>query len=155
LHDESGEHFGFAKVTRDLTDRSYRAFVEATHAIVWSTDATGKPNADSPTWREFSGQSIDDFRRRGGWEAVHPDDRDRAEAAWETSRHHGAPFEVQYRLRRCDGVYVWFEARAIPLLDGNGKVREWFGVLLDISARKEAELRTSRALELWRTTLRS
>src|SRR5579871_2957487 len=53
LRDRTGAHVGFAKVTRDLTDRSYRAFVEAAHAIVWTTDAAGHPNADSPSWREF------------------------------------------------------------------------------------------------------
>jgi hypothetical protein len=49
LYDRAGAHIGFAKVTRDLTDRAYRAFVEATHAIVWTTDATGRPSADSPS----------------------------------------------------------------------------------------------------------
>src|SRR5687767_2641955 len=33
LRDRSGKHVGFAKVTRDLTDRAYRTFVEATNAI--------------------------------------------------------------------------------------------------------------------------
>src|SRR5204863_7037028 len=31
LHDERGGVIGFAKVTRDLTDRAYRTFVEATN----------------------------------------------------------------------------------------------------------------------------
>ena len=75
LRDKTGKHVGFAKVTRDLTDRSYRAFVEAAHSIVWTTDPTGRPNADSPTWREMTGQSIEEWRTDNGWDAVHPDDR--------------------------------------------------------------------------------
>src|SRR5579862_8367307 len=59
LHDDRGAHIGFAKVTRDLTERSYRAFVETTHALVWTADPTGSPNGDSPSWRELTGQSED------------------------------------------------------------------------------------------------
>ncbi|TMQ16650.1 MAG: PAS domain S-box protein [Deltaproteobacteria bacterium] len=155
LHDPSGRPIGFAKVTRDLTDRAYRAFIEATHAIVWTTDADGHPNADSASWREFSGQSEDDWRNLRGWQAIHPDDVERFRAVWTRAKQTGTPFHAEYRLRRHDGVYVWMEARAIPFLDSDGRIREWFGVSLDISARKEAELQTERALQLWTTTLRS
>src|SRR5438874_2665401 len=55
LYDEQRKHIGFGKVTRDMTDRAYRTFVEAAHAIVWTADAAGVPNADSPTWRAFTG----------------------------------------------------------------------------------------------------
>ncbi|HEX3758749.1 MAG TPA: PAS domain S-box protein [Kofleriaceae bacterium] len=155
LYDRTGAHIGFAKVTRDLTDRSYRAFIEATHAIVWTTDATGQPSADSPSWREFSGQSVDEWRSLRGWETIHPADLERFRAAWNQAKQDGTPFVAEYRLRRHDGAYVWFEGRAIPFFDVEGRVREWFGVTLDISARKQAELETQRALTLWTTTLRS
>jgi PAS domain S-box-containing protein len=155
LRDRTGVHIGFAKVTRDLTDRAYRAFIEATHAIVWTTDATGRPNADSPSWREFSGQAEADWRDRQAWEAIHPDDLEPFRAIWSRAKVAGAPFVAEYRLRRHDGVYVWVEGRAIPFFDAEGRVREWFGVTLDISARKQAELETQRALALWTTTLRS
>src|SRR5262249_25152914 len=150
-----GRHIGFAKVTRDLTDRGYRAFVEAAHAIVWTTDHLGTPNADSPSWREFTGQSERDWREQRAWDPIHPDDLPVLRDAWARAMVTGRRFEAQFRLRRADGDYVWMETRALPFLDGDGQVREWFGVAVDISARKTAELRTERALELWRTTLRS
>lgn len=155
LRDSMGRPIGFAKVTRDLTDRAYRAFVEAAHAIVWTTDASGKPNADSPSWRAFSGQSEDDWRGLRAWQAIYPEDVEPFAAAWNHARLAGQPLQAEYRARRHDGVYVWLEARAIPFLKNDGSVREWFGVSLDVSARKEAELQTQRALHLWTTTLRS
>jgi PAS domain S-box-containing protein len=155
LRDAHGNHIGFAKVTRNLTDRAYRAFVEATHAIVWTTDRTGKPNADSPSWREFTGQAEIDWREQRAWDPVHADDLPVLREAWTRAKATATPFEAQFRLRRADGEYVWMEARAIPFLDVDGGVREWFGVTFDISARKLAELRTVRALALWQTTLRS
>jgi PAS domain S-box-containing protein len=84
LH-ENGRHVGFAKVTRDLTDTTYRAFVETTHAIVWTTDANGRPNADSPSWRAFTGQSIEQWRD-GESDAVHPDERAEGRVAWSKAK---------------------------------------------------------------------
>ncbi|MDQ2768610.1 MAG: PAS domain S-box protein, partial [Gemmatimonadota bacterium] len=155
LRDATGKHIGFAKVTRDLSDRAYRSFVEASHAIVWTTTASGVPNMDSPTWREFTGQSEDDWRARRAFDPVHPEDVASLREAWTSAKATGQRFAAQLRLRRRDGEYVWMEVSAVPLLDTEGRVREWFGVTFDISARKLAELETERALELWRTTLRS
>jgi PAS domain S-box-containing protein len=155
LRDANGRHVGFAKVTRDLTDRGYRAFVEATHAIVWTTDRSGKPNADSPSWREFTGQSELEWRERRAFDPVHPEDLPVLRDAWTRAKETATPLEAQFRLRRADGEFVWMEVRALPFLDDDKQVREWFGVTFDISARKLAELRTMRALQLWSTTLRS
>ncbi len=155
LRDHSGEHVGFAKITRDLTDRGYRAFVEATNAIVWTTDATGRPNTDSPTWRAFTGQTEEEWRGRRGWDPVHPDDLSHVASAWTEAKASGRPLRVEFRLRRRDGVYVWMGAQAVAFHDRAGSVREWFGVTFDISERKRAEEERERAVQLWTTTLRS
>jgi PAS domain S-box-containing protein len=152
---ENGRHVGFAKITRDLTDRAYRAFVEATHAIVWSTDAAGRPNADSPTWREFTGQTEAEWRESRAWDPVHPDDLPHMQRAWPAAKASGHPLDVEFRLRRRDGVYVWMGARAVPFRNIDGSIREWFGVTFDISDRKEAQLERERAVDLLTTTLRS
>ncbi|HSK05174.1 MAG TPA: PAS domain S-box protein [Kofleriaceae bacterium] len=155
LHDEAGGVLGFAKVTRDLTDRAYRAFVEATHAIVWTTDGSGRPNADSPSWRAFTGQTEEEWRGLRGWAPVHPDDQPALRVDWPRAKQHKEPFVAEFRLRRHDGAYVWMACRAIPFLNPDGSVREWFGVTFDISARKTAEQERERALRWWETTLRS
>jgi len=152
---ENGTHVGFAKVTRDLTDRAYRAFVEATHSIVWGTDASGRPNADSPTWRGFTGQSEEQWRTGGAWEPLHPDDRPRLDEAWAAAKASGSSLDAEFRLRRHDGKYVWMGSRAVPFRNADGSIREWFGITFDISDRKLAELDRERATDLLRTTLRS
>jgi PAS domain S-box-containing protein len=152
---ENGRHVGFAKITRDLTDRAYRAFVEATHAIVWSTDAFGRPNADSPTWREFTGQTEAEWRESRAWDPVHPEDLPHMQHAWGTAKATAQAMDVEFRLRRRDGAYVWMGARAVPFKNLDGTVREWFGVTFDVSERKQAQLDRERALDLLSTTLRS
>ena len=152
---EDGKHVGFAKITRDLTDNVYRTFVEATNAIVWSADAHGRANADSPSWRAFTGQSEAEWHGLKGWDPVHPDDLPALRVAWPAAKDRREPFEAEFRMRRHDGVYVWMACRAIPLLHPDGTVREWFGVTFDISARKQAEADRARAEAWWRTTLSS
>jgi PAS domain S-box-containing protein len=139
LRDGSGRHVGFGKVTRDLTDRAYRLFVEATNAIVWTVDAEGRPNADSPSWRDFTGQTESDWRGRRSWESVHPEERQRILDEWPRAARERRAFEAQFRLRRRDGVYVWMQARAVPFFRPDGEVREWFGVTFDVSASKALE----------------
>ncbi|HSN30233.1 MAG TPA: PAS domain S-box protein, partial [Kofleriaceae bacterium] len=152
---ESSRHIGFAKITRDLTDSVYKTFVEATNAIVWSADAQGRANADSPSWRAFTGQSEAEWFGLKGWDPVHPEDLPALQVAWPAARDARQPFEAEFRMRRHDGVYVWMACRAIPLFHADGSVREWFGVTFDISARKQAELDRTRADAWWRTTLSS
>jgi PAS domain S-box-containing protein len=139
LRDASGRHVGFGKVTRDLTDKAYRVFVEATNAIVWTTDGDGVPNADSPSWRAFTGQSETDWKGQHGWEPVHPDDQPKLRIEWPRAKRERTSFEAEFRMRRKDGVYVWMKARAVPFLNPDGSVREWFGVTFDISSEKERE----------------
>jgi PAS domain S-box-containing protein len=155
LRNEAGEHVGFAKVTHDLTDQAYRAFVEAAHAIVWTTDGAGRPNGDSPSWRAFTGQTLEEWRERGAWAPVYPEDVPALRSAWETAKSRKTPFEAEFRLRRADGLYQWMQARAIPLSNPDGTLREWFGVTFDVSERKHAQQELARALEMWTTTLRS
>ncbi|HMI83444.1 MAG TPA: PAS domain S-box protein, partial [Polyangiaceae bacterium] len=105
LHDRAGTHIGFAKVTRDMTDRAYRTFVETTNAIIWTADGTGKANADSPSWRAFTGQTEEEWRGLRGWEPVHPDDRRGTAVAWDAAKAEQRLLEVEFRLRRHDGEY--------------------------------------------------
>ncbi len=147
LRDETGKLFGYAKVTRDMTDRAYRAFVEAANAIVWSTDPDGLPNADSPTWRAFTGQTEEEWRGRHAFEPVHPEDRPNLEKRWAEAKRDKTMFEEEFRLLRRDGEYVWMAARAVPLRAPSGAVREWFGVTFDVSARKAGEIELKRALD--------
>ena len=146
---------GFAKVTHDLTDRAFRAFVEATNAIMWTADPDGRPNKDSPSWRAFTGQTVEEWFGLQAWLPVHADDQPAVRAGWTKAKKDTHPFEAEFRLRRRDGQYVWMACRAVPILNDDGGMREWFGVTFDISARKKAEEERERALNRWTTTVNS
>lgn len=48
-------------------------------------------------------------------------------------------FELEHRVCRVDSTLGWASSRAIPMLDSNGAIVEWFGAATDITLRKEAE----------------
>jgi two-component system cell cycle sensor histidine kinase/response regulator CckA len=83
-----------------------------------------------------------------GWERlVHPDDVPTTLATWLHSVRTGEPFEIEYRLRRHDGAYRWFLARAHTQLGGHGEVVRWVGTCTDIEDQKGAENRFRAIIE--------
>jgi len=48
-------------------------------------------------------------------------------------------FELQHRVLRSDGTLGWLLSRAVPILNENDEVIEWFGAAIDLTARKNAE----------------
>ena len=54
---------------------------------------------------------------------------------------HGAPFELEIRVRRNDGQYRWFLFRYNPLRDDEGRIIRWYATGIDIEDRKQAEER--------------
>ncbi len=126
-----------AQAATEASEQRYRALVRATTSLVWTATADGE-FIDSPEWRSFTGQSLDEVRGSGWLDAVHPYDRDRARNIWQTSVEQHASFENEFRIRRKDGVYVWHQARGNAVLEDDGSVREWVGICVDIDDRKQA-----------------
>lgn len=56
---------------------------------------------------------------------------------------HLKPYDVQYRLRRHDGVYRWHHARSMPLYTANGSYGRWI-TAQDIYDTRALEKKPSR-----------
>ena len=70
---------------------------------------------------------------------VHPDQHDSTLAYFRTFMSLGRASSHETRIRRNDGVYRWFVVRNNPLRDADGKIIRWYGLLIDIDDRKQAE----------------
>ena len=122
------------------TQIRYQALVEASAQIVWTTDATGAVIEDSPSWRAFTGQTFEQLKGFGWLDALHPEDRQRNTKLWQRAVAERTSVETEYRLRHVSGEWRWTTARAVPVLNPSGSVREWVGMNLDITDRKQAEV---------------
>jgi PAS domain S-box-containing protein len=81
---------------------------------------------------------------------AHPDDKDRATAAYRRHREAGPgapPFRADSRLFHKDGSVVWLEANPRAIFDADGNFVEWQDVLRNVTRRKalEDDLRRARA----------
>src|SRR5688572_10797218 len=134
MHVDLTEHI---RVERDLriANSRYRALVDATSAMVWSTDSSGMVD-DMPAWRRLTGQTRDEVRGHGWANALHPEDRERAHQVWLDAQQRRGLYLNEYRLRIVDGTYRWVRARAVPLFDENSGIKEWIGILEDIHGER-------------------
>jgi PAS domain S-box-containing protein len=150
-HDPMTGSMGVSGVHWDITERKrleatqrereerYRCLVDACAQAVWEADASGFVTADSPSWRAYTGQTIEEWLGYGWINAVHPEDRAYAEHQWREAV--GGPRELtaDFRLRHALGGWRWTNFRAAPVCSGDGSVLKWIGMNIDINARKVEE----------------
>ena len=117
----------------------YQALIQAAAQTVWTAAADGAMLEDSPSWREFTGQTYKQWKGSGWLDALHPDDRERTRELWQRAVVERTPVETEYRLRHASGEWRWTAVRIVPVLDSDGSVREWVGMNSDITERKRAE----------------
>jgi len=129
------------------SERRFRVLAEAIPVICWTADAEGWIDWYNRRWYEYTGQTPDEASGWGWQAAHHPDDFLEVMRRWPHSISTGEPFEMEYRLRRHDGLFHWFLTRAEPLRDASGTIVRWYGSNIDIDAQKKALERTKRIAE--------
>jgi PAS domain S-box-containing protein len=156
---DGGRLRGFAKVTRDITER--REILEQLQdseerfrmLAEYSTDVMTRSSADailryvSPASRELYGYAPEEMVGHGAWEYIHPEDQPAVEQAARALRSRGGHDRaIEYRARRKDGTYVWVDARVRMVSDAaTGEPLAFHTTTRDISERKRAEVEIRRA----------
>ncbi len=74
----------------------------------------------------------------------HPDDREALEKAVTMSAETLEPFAYEWRIVTPSGKVKWLQSNSRPEMRGNGDV-VWYGVLFDISDRKQSDLERAKA----------
>jgi PAS domain S-box-containing protein len=121
------------------SEERFRSLVTTGAEIIWSTDARGTPVEDSPTWRAFTGQTVEEWMGAGR-DAIHPDDREALAAHWKRAVAAETPLALELRLRHAASAsWRWASVRGVPLRDGDGAVRGWFGTCTDVDDRRRAQ----------------
>ena len=122
------------------SERHLRTLAETLPQLVWTCLPNGDCDYLSRQWVAYTG--IPEEQQLGlNWldAVMHPDDRELTYAAWMSAVADQAGYDLEYRLRRFDGVYRWFKTRGTPVRDGSGQIVRWFGTCTDIDDQRNAE----------------
>ena len=136
--------------TAALPEEFFRLLADSVPQMVWSARADGHNDYQNRRFLDYSGMTPAEISGWGWEKFIHPEDRERCHERWQHALETGEPFEMEYRLRRHDGVFLWHLGSAYPVREGQ-KISRWFGACTNIEARKRAE----RLLEEGRRALES
>ncbi|MGA2245061.1 MAG: PAS domain S-box protein [Verrucomicrobiota bacterium] len=155
--DERGNAIKYVGAALDITERKQieaklRASEERFRALVTATsDVVYRMNPDWTHMHHLEGQGsiADTVSPDDDWlhKYIHPEDQPRVLAAITLAIRDKSVFELEHRVIRVDGSPGWTLSRAVPILDGNGKIIEWFGAATDVTARRRDEARLRRFFE--------
>jgi len=140
----TGEH-GEQVHTLGVGEHRFRQLAESLPQLVWTCRADGWCEYLSPQWVAYTGIPESEQLGEGWLNQLHPADRDRSIAAWSAAVATASSVDIEFRIRRNDGVYRWFSTRAVPLRDCQGRVTQWVGSNTDVEDLKHSEVALRQA----------
>jgi PAS domain S-box-containing protein len=125
-----------------------RLAVEAAGLATWDVDLVTHRSIWSANLFALLGYPVhpEGHATREMWlSRVHPEDRERAAATRQRALERGALYRNEYRVIRADnGEVLWVETHGCHFCNAAGQPVRSVGVLLEITARKQAEERLVR-----------
>jgi diguanylate cyclase (GGDEF)-like protein/PAS domain S-box-containing protein len=115
----------------------FQTMAEAIPEIIWTATPDGADDYFNQKTFDYTGLTYGEMKGSGWGAIVHPDDLEHVVSKWQNALRTGIPYDVEYRLRRKDGVFRWFLTRANPIRDESSKIVKWFGSTTDIESQKQ------------------
>jgi two-component system, LuxR family, sensor kinase FixL len=137
------------------SERRFRDMADSAPVMTWITGVDGGCEFFNKGWLDFTGRALSQERGEGWAQGVHPDDRTRCLAIYHSSFSARCEFEMDYRLRRHDGVYRWILDRGVPRYDENGKFLGFIGSSIDVTDRRRQESALRQSEERYRAVVDS
>lgn len=159
--DDNGNVTGWLGIKNDISklrdadaalkksDKKFKMLAEAMPQMAFMANKQGDITYYNQRWYEYVGDGKD--TEGWGWKDKpihHPDDLQRTIDVWNASLASGEDYEIEYRLRRHDGVYRWHLGRATPVRDDNGAISYWIGTNTDIHEQKRQSQNQNFLLEV-------
>jgi PAS domain S-box-containing protein len=138
----SSDIFRVGQLARELeiSEKRFNLAADSANLGMWEWDLEKDEIWLSPTRRAqlgfpASGRiTFEELISRG-----HEGDRDKVRQAVNEAIQQGKDYQTEFRVVRADGSMQWVCARGRVQVDEHGKPKQFRGISLDITARKEAE----------------
>lgn len=126
------EHVEAIRAVKESEAR-FRQMADAMPQAIWTARPDGEIEFLNRNFLEYTGFPNPPIRKEKWRGLVHPDDYERAAAAWRGLFGSDQPIDLEYRLKRAsDGRYRWHLARALSIKNESGEVVRWIGTNTDI-----------------------
>jgi PAS domain S-box-containing protein len=139
VFDKNSEIMEWVGVCTDITERKqieeaiknnekrFRELIESLPQLFWTCRVDGPCDYLSKQWVDYTGVPEEEQLGYRWLEQLHPQDRDKTVTDWMEKVKNGNSFDIEFRIRRNDGIYHWFKTRAVPMRDTEGNISKWFG----------------------------
>jgi len=135
------------------SEGKYRSLVVNIPDVTWTTDREGKTAFISPNVERVYGYTQEEIYEGGDhrwFGRIHPDDVEIVKQTYQALFEKGMQFDIEYRIKRKDGEWLWLHDRAVATYAKDGMLYA-DGVFSDITERK----RTEEALRIRDWAMRS
>ena len=120
-----------------LTGSEYEAIVEASPNMIWRAGHDANCNYFNVTWLKFTGKTMEQEVGAGWLEGVHPEDKDCCMSTYLAAFEKRESFEMEYRLKRHDGLWRWINDRGVPTFDAEHQFTGYIGSCMDVTEKIE------------------
>ena len=121
--------------TQESADR-LGIVLESLPQMAWTFFPNGKANYFSQSWRDYTGQTVEESLGEGWIKVIHPDYLEITLTTLNEAIAKSIPIEVEIKMRGVNGQYRWMWIKGTPVKDKNGEVLQWVGTITDINERK-------------------
>lgn len=124
-----------------FSEQRFKNLIETLNVVPWRFNpATMAFTYVGPQAEEMFGYPIEDWYHENFWiNSIHPDDREKTIQTCTEATERCEDHDFEYRMLKADGGEVWIRD-IVSVVAEDGQVIELRGILMDISARKRAEL---------------
>lgn len=150
LRDKRGEITHFIAIKEDITARKadearlqesearFRSLADCAPVLIWMAGLDTLCFYFNRTWLDFTGRTLEQETGNGWTEGVHPDDVNRCLEIYTNHFNRRQAFQMEYRLRRHDGMFRWILDTGSPRHAEDGTFLGFIGSCLDITELRES-----------------
>jgi PAS domain S-box-containing protein len=141
----------------DESEKRYRSLITNIPAVTWISDKKGRTIFISPNVEEIYGYTPKEIYKGGSelwFGRIHPNDVGSVTDAYNSLFKGHASFDIEYRIRRKDGQWIWLHDKCIVVYEKDDELYS-YGVFTEVTEHKCIERELQESEERYRTLFES